>query len=182
MEPVKGLPVLVEAVRHLGVDGIKVTTLLVGSGGQAKEIANQAKRLGVHDRVRFVGSVPHAELADYYRAADLTVLPSLSEGVPNVLLESIACGTRFVASAVGGIPEIISPEHDRIIPPGDARALAEAIRERLESAVPASDRAFMPEDWPTAASRLINIIEPMLKMPEQQSSKSKVACLTPSAV
>jgi glycosyltransferase involved in cell wall biosynthesis len=58
-------------------------------------------------RVHLVGAVPHEELALWYNAADIFCLASSQEGYPNVLLESLACGTPVVATSVGGIPEII---------------------------------------------------------------------------
>ena len=66
------------------------------------------------------------------RAADVLVLPSYSEGVPNVLLEAFACGTRFVASRVGGIPEVAHLGTGWLVPPGDPDALAKGIRKSLE--------------------------------------------------
>src|SRR5262249_31365645 len=63
----------------------------------------------------------------WYRAADVLVLPSFSEGVPCVLLEAAACGTPFVASHVGGIPEIAHLGEGQLVPPGDATGLARAI-------------------------------------------------------
>jgi glycosyltransferase involved in cell wall biosynthesis len=97
-----------------------------------------------------VGPVEHARLADWYRAADLTVLASLSEGIPNVLKESLACGTPFVATSVGGIPELVR-EPSQIVPPGDPEALAGAIQRRLSS-VAASTRPPGQSSWADAAS------------------------------
>jgi glycosyltransferase involved in cell wall biosynthesis len=76
------------------------------------------------------------ELPAYYQAADLFVLPSRSEGVPNVLLEASACGTPWIASNVGGIPEIAHLGASRLVPPGDVAALRQAIREMLENPPP----------------------------------------------
>src|SRR4029079_13229107 len=103
----------------------------VGGGSEASAISDEIKHRGLAERVTMLGAVPHAKLADYYRAADLTVLPSLSEGVPNVLMESIACGTPFVASNVGGIPEIADPDMDCLVPPADPPALARGIEQHL---------------------------------------------------
>ena len=179
METVKGLPILLDALERLQRDGIDVQTVLVGAGAEAASTSAEIQRRGLSQRVTMPGAVPHAKLADYYRAADLTVLPSLSEGVPNVLLESIACGTPFVASRVGGIPEIATPGIDRLVPPGDPRELAMAIRDTLTSPKPTLTRIFVPEDWPAAASRLIDVIQPLVNKAPQQTEDTN-ACLTPS--
>ena len=63
--------------------------------------------LGLRDRVRFVGACPNARLREWYSAADASVLASSREGWPNVVLESLACGTPVVATRVWGTPEIL---------------------------------------------------------------------------
>jgi glycosyltransferase involved in cell wall biosynthesis len=80
-----------------------------------------------------LGARRQEDLPDWYRAADVFVLPSHSEGVPNVLLEATACGTPCVASRVGGVPEISDRGDIRMVPPDDPAALAGAIREVLAS-------------------------------------------------
>ena len=72
------------------------------------------------------------------------MLPSLSEGVPNVLLESIACGTPFVASDVGGIREIADETLDRLVSPGDASALAAALHDVLTKRPSSAARKVIP--------------------------------------
>lgn len=125
MVPVKGLPTLIEALADPGIPE-SATLYLVGSGPLESELARRAGELGVTGRVRFVGPVGHSMLGDWYRAADIVVLPSLSEGTPNVLLEALACGTPFVASAVGSIPDL-AESGEWLTPPGDSASLAAAI-------------------------------------------------------
>jgi glycosyltransferase involved in cell wall biosynthesis len=81
--------------------------LIVGSGPERAALEALAARLGVADRVRLVGQVPHADLPRYYTAADMLVLASAREGWANVLLESMACGTPVVASPIPGNPEVL---------------------------------------------------------------------------
>lgn len=127
MVPVKGLEVLIEACRALRPRHPDLRLYLVGDGALRASIQAAITAAGLDEMVRLVGLVPHEALADWFRAADLTVLPSLSEGIPNVLRESLACGTPFVASQVGGIPELARNGAGWLVPPGDPAALAATI-------------------------------------------------------
>ena len=83
------------------------TLLLAGEGPERGRLESLAAARGVADRVRFLGSLPHDALAGLYGAADLSVLASSREGWANVLLESMACGTPVVASAIPGNDEVV---------------------------------------------------------------------------
>lgn len=133
MVPVKGLDVLIAASARLRELGVTHRLYLVGAGPLRKALEAEARRLGLEETIGFVGAVTHDRLADWYRAADLTVLPSRSEGIPNVLRESIACGTPFVASRVGGIEELVTGDASCLVEPEDPEALALAIQRGLMS-------------------------------------------------
>jgi len=115
-----------------------------------------AQDCGVTARVRFLGQVAHHELSDFYAAADVLVHMSSREGMPNVVLEAMACGTPVVAGAVGGIPEIISPPfHGRLLASRTPQALAEAVNELLRFP---SDRSALRRraeefTWETSTQR-----------------------------
>ena len=81
--------------------------LVAGDGPERGKLQALAATLGVTDRVRFLGAVPHAALAKLYSASDALVLASSREGWPNVLLEAMACGAPVVASNVWGAPELV---------------------------------------------------------------------------
>jgi glycosyltransferase involved in cell wall biosynthesis len=129
--PVKGLDVLIDACAALARDGFRFRCHLIGQGPLAEPLAAQIERHGLTDRVKLLGPKPQSELPDWYRASDLFVLPSRSEGVPNVLREAAACGLRCVATRVGGIPEVSSCGDIRLVPAEDSAALAGAIRTGL---------------------------------------------------
>lgn len=100
--------------------------LVLGDGPQAAELAGLAGGLGIGGRVRFLGAVD--EVAPFLWAADLFVLPSRSEGMPNGLLEAMACGLPVVASDVAGTRDLLGDEEGgRLVPPGNADALTAAL-------------------------------------------------------
>ncbi len=127
---VKGHDVLVEALAGNALQSLDWNWVHLGDGPRRAELLHRAEALGIVDRIRFVGRVAHDALPDWYRAADLQVLPSRSEGVPNVLMEGLACGLPFIASAVGGVPEV-APSPTWCVAPDDAVALAGAIATAL---------------------------------------------------
>jgi glycosyltransferase involved in cell wall biosynthesis len=160
MVPVKGLDVLIDACAKLRSDGIAFHQYLVGDGPLRAVLEQRAVASGVSDAITFVGNVAHTDLPDWYRVADLTVLPSHSEGVPNVLRESLACGTPFVASRVGGIPEIASGTACKLVPPGDADQLASAIAEALSDAKDGSGHSPLAKQgsWAESARAVVRVL------------------------
>lgn len=128
--PVKGLIFLIDAVKILKERGTKVE-LLVG-GGDGKYISffkNECKRLGIQKNVIFCGNVDSDEkLRSFHAEIDIFCLPSLSESLGLVLLESLNCGTPIIASNTGGIPEIVEDgKNGFLVELGDANALASKI-------------------------------------------------------
>lgn len=106
-----------------------VELLIAGDGPEEGNLKAIAARLGVSERVRFLGALPQAQLRDYYGAADALVLASSREGWANVLLESMACGTPVVASSVWGTPEVVAtPEAGVLMAERTPDALASAVQ------------------------------------------------------
>jgi glycosyltransferase involved in cell wall biosynthesis len=113
--PQKALDVLVDAVSR--VDG--VTLLLAGEG--------EAPAAG--ERVRFLGALPRERVLELFAAADASVLSSSWENFPHAVVEALAVGTPVIATRVGGVPEVVEDGvNGLLVPPGDAAALAEAVR------------------------------------------------------
>ena len=152
--PVKAIDMLVKACGLLAERLPRMQCHIVGDGPLRQQLSSLAAELSLSAKVRFHGVIDHDRLPTWYRAADLVVLPSMAEGVPNVLLESIACGRPYVASNTGGIPEISRHGGCSLVPPGDSRALAEAIYSKLmDRSVPtASDLPV--GSWKEAARSL----------------------------
>ncbi len=99
----KGHHILIEALADVP-DG---RLIIVGEGPMRPKLLSLIDQFGLADRVKLQGIVSQTKLRGYYRAADLTLLASSREGMPNVVLESLACGTPVLATAVGGVPEIL---------------------------------------------------------------------------
>ena len=106
--------------------------LIIGEGPERAALQAQAERLGVADRVQLLGGRPHVDLPAYYSAADAMVLSSSREGWANVLLESMACGTPVVASAIAGNPEVVrSPEAGLVVESNTPAGIAAGVRRLL---------------------------------------------------
>ena len=131
LEPVKGLGYLLEALAHPRLRD-RIRLHLVGDGPEEAALRAQAQALGLSDRVHFHGF--QAEAQRFIAQADLLVLPSLHEGVPYVLLEALWLGTPVLASAVGGIPEVVRHRREAwLVPPASAAELVLALRQLLVS-------------------------------------------------
>jgi teichuronic acid biosynthesis glycosyltransferase TuaC len=121
----KGHEHAIGALAHLP----DVELIVVGEGPERKRLSALAAHIGVQDRVQFTGVVSQSSLRTYYSAVDALVLASSREGWANVLLESMACGTPALASAVWGTPEVIrSPVAGRLLSERSAKGVAAAVQ------------------------------------------------------
>jgi D-inositol-3-phosphate glycosyltransferase len=165
VQPLKGLDVAVATLAALD----DPTGVLVAVGGpsgadgpaEMARVQRLALELGVADRVRFVPPQPHHMLSTYYRAADVTIVPSRSESFGLVALESAACGTPVVAADVGGLRTLVRHDETGFLveerDPAHYAAHVEAIlhdpalAERLSANGAALARGYT---WSTTAARL----------------------------
>ncbi len=165
--PVKGLSTLIEAADQLRRQGVDFACYVCGEGSLRARLESQVRSRGLERSIYFSGSQPQEQLVDWYRAADFTVLPSLSEGIPNVLMESMCCETPFVASNVGGIPEIADPNHDQLGPVGNSESWAEALKQQLLRPCSRTERIFRPMTWTDSAAQLARVAERLTAQPMQ---------------
>lgn len=107
------------------------TLMLAGSGEEEAAYRALAAKLGVEDRVRFLGNVPHDELPRFVAAADISILVSKSEGLANAWVEALSCGTQIIISEAGGARELVQSEIAGRIVPQDPEAIVAAIRSLL---------------------------------------------------
>jgi glycosyltransferase involved in cell wall biosynthesis len=152
LTPIKGVRSLIEAVPGLVRAGLRTQILVVGDGPQRDELESFAARLEVADRVRFLGH--RGDVAELLTAIDIVALPSLSEGMPFAAIEAMAAGVPVVATAVGGVPELLDGGRaGRLVAPDSP----DDLRKALDSLVrDASQRAALGESGRRRVERLFN--------------------------
>jgi glycosyltransferase involved in cell wall biosynthesis len=124
----KGFNFLIDAARISLLEGYDWQFVIAGSGKLEKSLMTQARNAGVEKQIHFAGFI--SDLSPMYQAADVFALPSLFEGMPNVVMEAMAHGTATVATRVNGAAEII--ENDKtglLVDPGNAQQLYLAVKE-----------------------------------------------------
>jgi glycosyltransferase involved in cell wall biosynthesis len=132
LAPVKNLGLLLEACAELRTRGLEFRCAIVGDGPCRDELVAARARLGLDGMVDLVGAAEQAEVLAWWRRATVAALTSESEGLGVSLMEAAACGVPAVATAVGGVPEVVEDGvTGLLVPPGDARALAGALERVL---------------------------------------------------
>ncbi len=128
----KGQGILVEAMKKAVVLDTRLRLVLYGDGPELESVRMRVKSFKLEDKILLPGF--EKNLLSHLKGADILVNPSLSEGLPNIVLEAMALGVPVVATAVGGVPEIITDGTEgRLVPPRDAGRLVEAILELAQS-------------------------------------------------
>jgi teichuronic acid biosynthesis glycosyltransferase TuaC len=132
----KGHHLIIEAMPALP----SFTLLIAGEGPERANLERRIAELGLGDRVRLLGSRPHAELPELYGAADALVLASSREGWANVLLEAMACGTPAIATPIWGNPEVVAkPEAGIIMVERSAKAITDSVSALFGPRMPARE-------------------------------------------
>jgi glycosyltransferase involved in cell wall biosynthesis len=163
--PRKGIRFLIEAAAQLKPRFPDLKVVVAGDGFERPKLIHLAESLGIADDVTFLGWVANCDLPQYYRAAAVSVIPSLEEGFGIPAAEAMGCETPVVASDAGGLPEVV--EHGvtgLVVPRGDSAALAEAIgslladpTRRLEMGRAGRQRALRLFDWDRTAEQFERI-------------------------
>jgi teichuronic acid biosynthesis glycosyltransferase TuaC len=164
------LPIVIEKL-----DKEDIHLAIVGEGPVRNQLEAMIFKLKLDGRVRLIGAVPHAELRLWYSAADVFCLASHREGWPNVILESLACGTPVVATPAGGIPEILNSEILGVLTERDERKIAGAI-------VSALNKEWMSEElvnyarnysWDRTASAVLGVFQSVLNTGKMHAAFEK---------
>jgi glycosyltransferase involved in cell wall biosynthesis len=136
----KGLSDLIFAADTLRLRDRNFRVEIVGDGPLRQSLEAQVRRMGLDDRVSFLGALPHDELCRIYQRACVFALPCVvaangdRDGIPNVLLEAMASGVPVVSTPVSGIPEVINSEAEGLlVPPSSPARLADAVDRLLNS-------------------------------------------------
>ena len=120
----KALPDALQAIARVPA----VELLVLGDGSERPALEREAETLGVSDRVRFLGAGTRDDVLRLFRAADAVLVTSAWENLPHTVLEALAVGTPVIATAVGGIPEVVvDGENGLLVPPHDVDAIAAAV-------------------------------------------------------
>ncbi|HEY6457190.1 MAG TPA: glycosyltransferase family 4 protein, partial [Steroidobacteraceae bacterium] len=168
--PRKGIRFLISAAAQLRARHPELRLVIAGDGFERADLETQARELGIGDVTTFLGWVANADLAQYFRACAVSVIPSLEEGFGIPAAEAMGCEVPVVASDAGGLPEVV--EHNvtgLVVPKGDAAALAAAIdtllsdaplRARMGKAGRA--RALARFDWSRSAEKFVALYQSLL--------------------
>ncbi|MCB1254937.1 MAG: glycosyltransferase family 4 protein [Austwickia sp.] len=126
--PQKGGPVLIDALNLLAKRGIAVVARIAGGGPLDADLRAAVRRLGLADRVEFLGPVAQEDIVAQYHWADVFVLPSFQEGLPVVLMEAMATGLPVVTTQIAAVPELVADgDMGRVVPAGRADLIADAL-------------------------------------------------------
>jgi glycosyltransferase involved in cell wall biosynthesis len=170
-KPEKGVFDLIEAFAEVSRIAPDLVLLMIGDGPEKASMEMLAEKHGVRDRIIFKGNVPHERMPSYMNACDIFVLPTHSEGMPNVVLEAMACRLPVIAGNVGGIPEIITSGHDGLLfPAGNVEALKGCLLKLLADTGPAvlmGERAWKKVkegfSWAKNASEHLGVYKEILE-------------------
>lgn len=141
--PRKGQAFVIEAMSEIADARLAV----IGAGGDLPHLQRLALERSVADRVHFLGSLPHSDIARYVQAADICVLPSESEGIANAWIESLACGTPLVITDAGGAREVMTDGAAGHIIQRNASAVASAANDLLNNPPDRADVAKVVADY-----------------------------------
>ncbi|MEJ2245308.1 MAG: glycosyltransferase, partial [Acidobacteriota bacterium] len=173
----KGFDILIKSVKKLrDVDGYQDLSLIIaGEGSRREHLEHMIDALELTDIVSLKGNIPHKELYRWYNAANVFCLASSREGWPNVILESLACGTPVVATRAGGIPEILTSEQTGLLCERDEGSIAETIQSAL---MQSWDHEFIvrharSHTWEKTALSVYKVLEKTLARPSRRCPKEK---------
>lgn len=168
---IKGVEYLIRAMKEILKDIPDAKLMIIGDGENEKNLKNLSVNLGVEEKIDFIGKVPNDKIPVYMKAADVFVLPSLSEGFPVTLLEAMAAGLPILATKVGGIPEIIKDEENGfLVQPANSSDIAKKVidlladKEKMEIMKQNNKEKAKNYDWDAIVKQLVTIYHDIQKV------------------
>ena len=162
---VKGQEHLVRAFKIVKGKVNNAKLLIIGDGGLKNHLNRIIKELNLENSVFLLGTVKHEKIPSYLALADVYVQPSLSEGVPNSVLEALAMEKPVVATNVGGIPEILNEEDAELVKPKDVSLLAESIIKRVTKK---RRRKIKKYSWEETACKITKLYKSLSDLNEKK--------------
>lgn len=172
LRPIKGVKYLIQAMDIIAKQDAGIKLVLVGDGEERQALEELVKELDLEEDVKFIGKVPNEEVPEYMVGSDAFVLPSLSEGFPNVVLEAMASALPIVASKVGGLPEIVKDgENGFLVEPKNPGQIAEKVLllfggEELRKSISRNNKEKAKDySWESVVERLEEVYLEVLNKP-----------------
>jgi len=170
LAPNKGVNYLIDALWILNNrNKLSTKLILVGTGPEEPKIKEQIKKLRLEDKVVHFKSIPDEKMFQLYTLADVSVSPTLYEGLPLVVLEAMACGKPIVASNVSEVPQVVKHgENGFLVPPRDPNAIANAVLEIYDKDLfrkmgNKSKEIVKDYDWNIIAKKAISKYEELMR-------------------
>jgi glycosyltransferase involved in cell wall biosynthesis len=167
----KGVDLLAGAFREIATSECPIRLLIVGSGEEQRNIRSDLRREFRRGMIHIEPDVNHEELAEWYRAMDVLVMPSRYENFSNVLVEAMACGVPFIASDIGGNKIVAKSGAGWLFEPGSIVSLRECLEQSLQSDSELKTRGKAAYDhvrgqysWDVTAKRLEQIAAKMIHL------------------
>jgi glycosyltransferase involved in cell wall biosynthesis len=168
LAPNKGISYLIDALKILNTQ-LNVKLLLIGAGPEERKIKQQIKSLGLENKVLHFKNIPDEKMFQLYTLTDISVTPTLYEGLPLVVLEAMACGKPIVASNVSEVPQVVKHgKNGFLVPPRNPSAIADAVFKIYEKNLfknmgIRSKEIVKNYDWSIIAKKAINKYEELVK-------------------
>ena len=163
--PRKGVEYLIKACNGLSEKGYEFLCCIIGKGWHEGYLKKLAAELGLGDHIKFFGQKNHESVARYINSCDLVVLPSLNEGLPVILCESLACGKPIVATSVAGTPELVTKDVGYLVKPKNVDDLKDKIAMALNRKWDTKKLLARAREFsvPASAEKLLVVYKSFLK-------------------
>ena len=168
LAPNKGVPYLIESLKILNEE-LNVKLIMVGSGPEEGNIKKKINDLELQDKVLHFKNISDEKMFQLFTLADVSVTPTLYEGLPTVVLEAMACGKPIVASNVSEIPQVVKDGvNGFLVPPANSKAIADAVLKIYDKNLfmkmsKASKKIIKNYDWSKIAKMAVKKYEELLK-------------------